>query len=368
MPKNSRGKQFWNPYRWVPASREAVRRAAPLYHHRWQGAAGRLHCTLEALTPLLINDGSGFFLRSKRTGKPFIPGTSLKGVIRSLAELIGNAAQPFRDGKVDTAHALAQASAGEGAAWQLDPVARTFGYLNSGRSFAGLVRFGDAEPVGQVPPALTCTVAVGQPKTTHTPFYPDNRMRKFYHHKVGARTLTGPHPGIRQTNTVHPLPAGVRFGFRADFANFREEELNLLLYTLALEEEVSVKLSKEALGGLEPVTLTGPLRHKLGSCKPQGGGSVRISIQNMEYRADPAARYRGTGISATTFEGDSLREEIARRVGPYVSRTDPTMQHLRAMMIYAEGDPRAADVNYPTYGWFQEEKQDGSGTPLKPTL
>jgi hypothetical protein len=39
------GESFWNPYRWVPAAQEPVRREKPLYHHRWQGLAGRLHCT-----------------------------------------------------------------------------------------------------------------------------------------------------------------------------------------------------------------------------------------------------------------------------------------------------------------------------------
>jgi hypothetical protein len=42
------------------------------------------------------------------------------------------------------------------------------------------------------------------------------------------------------------------------------------------------------------------------------------------------------------------------------------MTHLRAMMIYATGDPRAEDVNYPTYDRFQTEKHDHKQTPLKP--
>jgi hypothetical protein len=74
-----RGESFWNPYRWVPAAKKPVQRERPLYHHRWQGLAGRLHCTLEALTPFLINDGMGAFIRSRRTQAPFIPATSLKG-------------------------------------------------------------------------------------------------------------------------------------------------------------------------------------------------------------------------------------------------------------------------------------------------
>jgi hypothetical protein len=45
------------------------------------------------------------------------------------------------------------------------------------------------------------------------------------------------------------------------------------------------------------------------------------------------------------------------------------MQHLRAMLIYVEGDPRAAgSINYPTYAWFQEDKNHRLHRPLKPTL
>src|SRR4051794_24416882 len=103
------GEAFWNPYRWVPATERPPARATPSYHHRWQGLAGRLHCTLEALTPLLVGDGSGQFVRSKLTSRPFIPATSLKGAVRSLAELIGNAAAPFPRSQVDDRHQLAEA-------------------------------------------------------------------------------------------------------------------------------------------------------------------------------------------------------------------------------------------------------------------
>src|SRR5690349_19389993 len=99
-----RGEKFWNPYNQVPVSTEPIQRSAPLYHHRFQGLAGRLHVTLEGLTPLLINDGRHSFVSSKRTNKPFIPGTSLKGMVRSLAELVSNSAVPIDRSLVDPDH------------------------------------------------------------------------------------------------------------------------------------------------------------------------------------------------------------------------------------------------------------------------
>jgi CRISPR/Cas system CSM-associated protein Csm3 (group 7 of RAMP superfamily) len=359
-----RGEAFWNPYRWVPAAREPVQRAQPSYHHRWQGLAGRLHCTLTALTPFLINDGNGTFIHSRRTHQPFIPGTSLKGAIRALAELVGNACVPFPRGSVDPAHRLEQAAEGSGPSCKLDPVARTFGYLNRREVFAGLVRFSDGHPLGKLPAPLSCKVAVGQPDPEHRPFYPGENFRKLYHHRVGATSLTPPHPGITQTSTVRPLPPGVAFSFRVDFANLADDELNLLLYCLVLEEDVTVTLSKEAVNGDSPVTLRGPLRHKLGHCKPHGGGSVHLRIERLELRTDPAARYRGAGATTQVMESEALQMELVRRTETQCRRDDPTMPHLRAMLIYTPDDPRAENINYPTYGWFQDDK----GAPLKPTL
>lgn len=360
-----RGESFWNPYRWVPAAKQPVQRAQPLYHHRWQGRAGRLDCTLTALTPLLIKGDGGRFIQSRRTNQPFIPGTSLKGAIRALAELVGNACVPFPRVTVDAAHQLEAAAEGSGPSRKLDPAARTFGTLNKGDVFAGLVRFSDGHPDGRPPQPLQCAVAVGQPKPAHRPFYPGDAYRKLYHHRYGATSLTPPHPGITQVNTVRPLPPGVVFKFRVDFENLRDEDLNLLLYCLALEENATVTLSREAAGGDDAVTLSGPLRHKLGHCKPHGGGSVHIHIDKLELRANPADRYRGGSSSARVLKGAELDAELALRTQALCKLTDATMhQHLRAMLIYAANDPRAQNVNYPTYGWFEEDE----GTQLKPTL
>lgn len=359
------GEKYWNPYRWVPVVQGQLPRERPLYRHRCQGMAGRLTCSLTALTPLLINDGAGTFIRSKRTQQPFIPATSLKGNIRALAELIGNAAVPFPRVKIDAYHELSNAADGEGARRTLDIAARTFGYLDGKKVFAGLIRFSDGILQGREPTPLNCTVAVGQPKSSHKAFYPGEGHRKFYHHNYGATTLTPPHPGINQVSNVRPLPPGVEFTFRVDFENLREEELALLLYCLALEESVTLTLSAQAAGGTVPVTLTGPLRHKLGNCKPHGGGSVHIKVERMELRADPAQRYRTVEPTATASEGNAVvAAEIDRRTQAIRGRNDPTMQYLRAMFIYASDDPRAGNVNYPTYAWLK----DHSKTPLKPTL
>jgi CRISPR/Cas system CSM-associated protein Csm3 (group 7 of RAMP superfamily) len=365
------GENFWNPYRWVPVYQKEVARATPAYRHRWQGLSGRLDCTLKALTPFLIGSSKepGQFIRSGLTNQPFIPGTSLKGLIRSLAELIGNAAIPFPNGRADPGHRLEKAAEGEGVHWRLDIAARMFGYLHGGRVFAGLVRFTDGvlqdNKVKEIGPF---TVVVGQPRPDeHKPFYPDEKRRKFYHHHVNTDRLVAPPPSIRQTRSVRPLAPGTRFTFQVHFENLREEELNLLLYCLVLEENVSVTLSKGALGpdAQEPVTLTGPLRHKFGGCKPQGGGSVQITIDKMALYADRADRYRGQAAPPRILEGEELKSELQRQTQAIAARQDNTMQHLRAMLIYSPDDPRRP-IEYPSYDWFNDSQK--SSQPLKPTL
>lgn len=356
------GNSFWNPYRWVTVSDQDVQHDVPAYHHRLSGLSGRLRCDLEALTPLLVGDGAGKFVR--RCHQPYLPATSLKGAIRSLAEVVGNAAVPFSKMEIDEQHRLAKARDG----FRLDAVARMFGYLDGSVVFGGLVRFSDAElsespcPSNQWP---GFEVAVGQPKPKHRAFYPDRNRRKFYHHQAGRKKeLTALHPGITQRDRVFPAPSGTRFCFTVNFDNLRDTEIDLLLYCLVLEERATVELGPAALGrggDEDGAALCGPLRHKLGGAKPHGAGSVRIRVTKLELRTDPTARYRGDDVTES-LEGERLDGELTRRTASFRSRTDQTMKELRAMLIYTEDDPRKK-VHYPTYKWFQS----GSRTPLKPT-
>ena len=365
------GEEFWNPYRWVTVSDQPIEYDEPCYHYTSSGLSGRLWCELEALTPLLIGDGHGNFVKHSHNSRPYIPATSLKGTIRSLAEVVGNAAVPFPNIPVDSHHSLTRARTDTAGHLQFDIVARTFGYMgNDGHVFAGLIHFSDAEIIEElIPPNQwpTYKVAVGQPKRSHTAFYPENNQRKFYHHRPGATQLTGPHAGITQTNNVQPAPPSTRFSFTVNFANLRNLELNLLLYCLLLEEQASVTLSPAALGRdatQGSVTLEGPLHHKMGGAKPHGAGSVHIRISKMQLRTDAAARYRGND-TATIWEAEDLIDELENRTASFRERTDQTMQELRAVLIYSLNDPRDR-IEYPTYGWFQNTSN--SRKQLKPTL
>ena len=369
------GENFWNPYRWVTVSSQSVRHDVPNYQHTLSGISGRIWCELEALTPLMIGDGRGEFVRHAGNHKPYIPSTSLKGVVRSLAEVVGNATVPFPGPQVDDPHQLEKARRDVNDLVHFDIVSRTFGYLKGGDVVAGLIHFSDADISTEVSPPnqwQQYQVAVGQPKPSHGAFYPARKdRRKFYHHHPGAQGLVRPHPGITQTNRVRPAPSGTCFKFTVDFMNLRENELNLLLYCLVLEEDVTVTLSPAALGKDQsepPFKFKGPLRHKMGGTKPHGAGSVRMCITKMELRTDAAARYRG-GSTSKALKASALTTELDHRTASFRRRTDQTMQELRAMLIYSTDDPRTP-IHYPRYDWFEDEKEKAfpQQTRLKPTI
>lgn len=364
------GENFWNPYRWVTISNKPIEYDLPNYHHTLSGTSGRIWCELEALTPLMIGDGRGEFVRHKSNQKPYIPSTSLKGVVRSLAEVVGNATGPFPDSQVDAPDRLEQARHDIDDVEHFDIVSRTFGYLKGGDVIAGLIHFSDAEISTEISPLnqwQQYQVAVGQPRPNHPTFYPAKNKRKFYHHHAGAQELIRPHHRITQTNRVRPAPSGTCFQFTVDFTNLRENEVNLLLYCLVLEEKVTVTLNPKALGREQnesSVTFEGPLRHKMGGAKPHGAGSVRMCITKMELRTNAAARYRGDNTTEA-LEGCALTTELDSRTTSFRGRTDQTMQELRAMLIYSTDDPRTP-IHYPKFDWFQ--KGFHQQTQLKPTI
>lgn len=91
---------FVNPYTFVPLPR-SVSRHEPAWHHRLdEGRFGvRLRVELEALTPLLIRSGPREAMSiPERGGRPILPGSSLKGAVRSLHEALTGSCLRIFDG------------------------------------------------------------------------------------------------------------------------------------------------------------------------------------------------------------------------------------------------------------------------------
>lgn len=331
-----------NPFDFVRVVWEqpGARRPGPP-HDRFQGLSGRLEASLTALTPLFLPDRNPSqprrFMYSAAHQAYIIPGTSLKGLFRSLVETVGGGAWWFIDKWGDR---LPPAFRRPADLAQLDAACRLFGFMgerSNAALLAGHVGFEDAICVDPRRREALTTLALLSPKPSHTAWYldPAGRLvagRKFYFHarnapikaRAGARRDLGAN--------IEPLDAGSRFVFRAHFDNLAEDDLGLLLYALVLEEGV---------------------RHKFGYAKPAGLGSVHVQLHRVET-VDRLARYRAGGGGITRYEGADLAAFVAPRIRRYVEdRQSPTLGDLRRIWAW----PAAHDLQYPGEEWFDEHSQ-----------
>jgi CRISPR/Cas system CSM-associated protein Csm3 (group 7 of RAMP superfamily) len=350
MPQDE---SFWNPYRMIPAKQE-IRRKPPLTDERFVAKSGVIYCSLENLTPLFVGknrNNSEQFLT--RTGKYVIPGSSLKGMLRSLAEIVGGGCF-VTDPKGQYAAEYAACS----KACSLCKACRTFGMMERGKGakvHKGNVSVSDAILREGEPTTHLFEVLLYNKGTRHEPFYRsphtgslDGRSCKFYSHQPKRTESVPTVPAKLKSNTwnINALLPGHHFDFEVHFCNLRQEELELLIYVLALEEHVVVEIGEQKLA------LQGPLRHKIGNAKPLGMGSCQITINKLVYFAAPKIRFSSlqqTGNSE--YGGAVLKDEVCRLVQNIVNDKSETMQQLRKMMVWDENDPR--EFRYPDYHWFQ---------------
>ncbi len=344
MPTNE---DFWNPYRFVP-TRETVHRRPPITDERFRGLSGSVTCTLTNLTLLLVAGGErGQQQFLQRDNRPFLPGSSLKGMLRSLAEIIGGGCfVTSRDN-----HCTDPAS--------LCVACRMFGMLHSGSVHKGQVSPGDGLfQDEQQTRRKNVEIIQGQPKRSHDAFYrhplagdvSEGMMKMYFHQPHRSEDVLPIPPNLRDRKVVKEmLLPGHTFTFTVHFENLAEDELDLLIYTLALEEQVSVTLQPE---NIQPINLSGPLRHKLGNAKGQGPGSCHIQVQSLTLLPEPARRFQSLGREQVrVLTGSDLEQEIQNRTAAFRQDDSQTMQFLRKMMVWDPTDTR--DFRYPEYNWFR---------------
>ena len=245
MPQKE--ESFWNPYRMVVVRDNEPKKKKPVLHHAFKGISGTVNCRITTLTPFLIgkrSDRGVSFV--EREGKPVIPGTSLKGMIRSLAELAGNGCAVV--GKSDNNHKPCSSID------SLCITCRIFGMMEKGRNakvFMGKISFGDGIFQGDTPVYGKHQILMGTPAPRHTAFYKnpdtgndDKTVRKFYFHQPRQEDYPLPPPAdlIKNVWRVYPLPKDSIFEFEITFHNLCDEELKLLLYCLALKKMLPLLL------------------------------------------------------------------------------------------------------------------------------
>lgn len=336
-----------NPYDFVRMDwQRGVQRRWPRPHNCFGGLSGSIQGTITTLTPFFIPETDKAKLRfhrykpflTNREGHALIPGSSLKGLVRSLVETVGYGCWWLFKGVHEhrLPPAFHQCPQGE----DLCVACRMFGLIQGNTLRMGHVGFDDAtcaEPVAHDP---IYTIILSSPKPHHAAFYLDMEGglagRKYYfHHSTPPEDVGGWRPkGAKsqkdaQNQYIKPIGAGSTFSFSAYFSNLDDDELALLLYALVLEPE---------------------MRHKLGYAKPAGLGSVEIALTRMRL-VDHSVRYTSPDGGLALYEGEALSDYVARQVAPYRADNDSiTLGDLRRIWRW----PGRDDLRYPSWNWFRE--------------
>lgn len=355
--------RYMNPYNFVrlrPMAEGA--RQVPLGHKRlvseYNGEpvyTGRLHGLLTAFGPLMVlsHDPTDVIVEPQKhlrftrffhypgDERPVIPGSSLKGMVRSVAEAACNSClsvlnedyvkrwDNFRDAYPPNLHFCG----GLDTSGAFCPTCRIFGTApeqEGGTSergaypqaFQGKVRFSDAIFQGDVQDIYSEQVTLRpllDPKVSDRVWYKDPERgspvhplagRKFYYHHDDLKPKMD-NQATKFNRTVNPLKPGATFTFQVDFRNLLESELNLLLYALEMEPaQALVQMESNTMAfAWQDVKEQQGVYPKLGYGKPVGLGSVCLLVAEMVL-LDPTARYGGGGEGQRRLVGPEVRQVV----------------------------------------------------------
>ena len=346
-----------NPYDFVRIPDNArVLREKPNKHHRFADGTrnGRIYCNLKTLTPLFIPDTSraterhdrhkiaGFMgtmgMGTRVRGLPHIPGSSLKGVIRSVAETVGRGCFLHDKGKmppkIDRSFEPCRNNQ------DLCIACRIFGMLQSRNVYKGKISISDANAKTFEMMGTYTLKPLMNPQPRHRAFYNPGGRKFYFHHPYLADPLgDNLNHWTKSTqngynSTVNPVAPGADFKFEIDFTNLTDEEFSLLLYSLVLEPG---------------------MRHKIGLAKPLGLGSVHITIEKL-ILFDPLKRYSTQKSDDKVYNEDELVDFISDKTRRYKNHNNITMQDLRTIWKWDPDDHTI--YQYPTQGWFDKHSRD----------
>jgi CRISPR/Cas system CSM-associated protein Csm3 (group 7 of RAMP superfamily) len=296
------------PYDFVPFPNESPKRSEPFGQSRLrpQELTGWLEIELETLTPLQVASGRQDFVKAgnqepiaalqasvrRRVSngiarQAVIPGSSLKGAIRSLLEAIslscvvavGPQARPAVPKPLNRCNDPKK----------LCPACRLFGAQN----YQGQVSLEDA----LVPPNNLILVSV---PVLWTPARGNRGLpnrylsrneakgRKFYYH---AKYATGPDARIA-------IKTGARIPARVHFTNLTEADLGLLLSALGLNQDYRFPI-------------------KIGAAKPVGLGSVQVHLKAAqllqgEQGVKATGRLGGHSGQGNRLEASDLETQVRK--------------------------------------------------------
>ncbi|MCS6861433.1 MAG: RAMP superfamily CRISPR-associated protein [Abditibacteriales bacterium] len=302
------------PYAFVPLPDERSDLRQPPGHDRYTQLSGRIEGIITALSPVHIASGNIELTGRQPSlvkahfrcgGKPTIPGSSLKGAMRSITEAISNPPSCARITKArfDSLPRVASPCRDKE---KLCLACRLFGAM----SYLGRVRFRDASLLEGATEIVTIP-SLFAPRARERVYFTGRRMRgrKFYKHGLADGAPA------RGNVPIEVCPKGSQFGLQVDFENLSRDELGLLLV---------------ALGQGDP-----PLFPKFGGGKPACCGSVRIEVASV--RIFPAA--------AMEFDAEPTTEDVRALVSQMRLVHRGNYDALREVLRFP-GEERCPDRNY----------------------
>ena len=213
-----------------------------------------------------------------------------------------------------------------------------FGLVAGHAVLVGRVQCTDAIASHIVNHSPVFTPILSTPKPRHDAWYLSDdgyqiRGRKFYFHSQpedvkSLSRLMQTRSGQAQNARITPVGIGSVFAFRVHITSLEDDELALLLYTIALDG----------------------MRHKFGYAKPAGYGSVHLRVDSLT-RQRMSDRYGGQDGQALT--GSLLDAFIAAQTSEYRNGATITLRDLRQIWAW----PARHMLQYPTQEWFNQHSQ-----------
>ena len=283
--------EFLNPYTFVRATTRSTEGELgdrePPGHDRLiaDRYTGKLTVRMEVVTPLLVlddalatTDNQGhttYGIRKDSQGKPLIPPSAVKGMLRSAYEAITNSRFGVFQGHEKKHHeALDETLRPAVAATEMSPAERVFGWAAP----SGPGAWRGSVSVARVHPGTECKITsdgmpriltLGAPSPSQVRFYvtdpkegkPLLRGRKVYLHHVEFKAKKEPKAKPSNRSITEWIEPKSTFSFKLRVLNLSKVEIGALLWILALPDEA---------------------HHKLGYGKPLGYGSMKVSIDPNE--------------------------------------------------------------------------------------
>lgn len=252
----------------IPPLREEDR-THPAGHDRYvaDSLSGQMTLTLGVITPLHIGTGGLRLTGNSHTplvratvrvnDRPAIPGSTMKGMVRSVVEAITRSCVRSTKAKRD---ALPRGATGCRDPQKLCISCRMFGSLG----YLGNVRFGDAVLGDEFKVQIVGMPTLHSPQADTDVYYDGDRVRgrKFYKHGQTVTTSSVP---------VEICPPKSRLLVPIHFDNLSKAELGLLLIALGLGEK--------------------RFYLKVGGGKPACYGSLIVGLTDFRAWVDPKDVY-----------------------------------------------------------------------------